>query len=90
MAEMTVEQLKAALGEIATTAGTLASFTRQSLADAGCTEAADQFHIAAMLAERIGALADYAIGESFFGDQGAWILGPNFHDKGPSSKRGKS
>lgn len=81
MAEKTVEQLKAALEAIASTASTLASFTRDAMQGAGLTEQADQLHVASMLAERIGALADYAIGEEVVGDQGAWICGPNFHDR---------
>lgn len=78
MANKSLDQLQAALIEIATTANTLASFTRDAMQGAGQTEQANQLHIAAMLAERIGALADYAVGEEVVGDQGDWLCGPTF------------
>lgn len=79
MAKRTVEQLESALEDVASSASTLASFARSAMESAGRSEAASDFHVVAMLAERIGSLADYMVNEGVIGDQGAWMLGPNFH-----------
>ena len=79
MGKWTVEQLESALEEIGTTANTLADFARDAMQGAGKSAAASELHIVAMLAERMGSLADYMVGGGIVGDQGDWVLGPNFH-----------
>ena len=73
-------QVVLVLEQIATDANTLQQFAAQATVDAGVSEHADRCHVMQMIAERIGAMADFACGEGIVGNVGNWTCGPLFND----------
>jgi hypothetical protein len=76
-------QVETIMEHIATTANVLRKFAHNK----NCNPedaSEDDHYIAAMLAERIGLLADMAIGGACVGGPAEWLLGPNFADNGAS------
>ena len=78
---MSIEQVLLVLGEIATTAGSLMDMCRVAAADAGRTDAATDLHVAQMLAERIGAIADQVRGNDIRGELVDWMVGGSFREE---------
>lgn len=71
-------QLRMMFNDIATTALTLTRLAMGAMEEAGRTDAANDWHVVQMLAERIGAIADLATDGDVRGGVTAWMIGPLF------------
>jgi len=78
---LTVEQVEAILGQIASTADTLVCVARAAAERAGISKAAYELNAVVLIGERIGVLADMASSSVSVGSPIEWFLGPYFCEK---------
>lgn len=78
---LTDQQHRLVCEVIATTANTLLKLAMRAMEEAGQTDAAQDWHVVQMLAERIGALADLPTDGEVLGSFGDWTIGPLFNEK---------
>lgn len=73
---------------IATTANTLSKLAMRANVEAGQSDAAYDWHVVQMLAERIGALADLPNDGEVLGSFDDWTIGPLFNYKSEEAAHG--
>ena len=84
--DLTKQQLELLFEEIASCALTMADLAGKAQLSAGPTES-NTFRTLEVMAQRVGVLADRAIGFDVNGDLLTWTLGHHFRDSGAATDR---